>query len=112
MMSPDFVERSGVFPSFPTTRDGMKQLFTMLHEAFPDLHPTIHDQIGEGDKVVTRKTLHGTHQGELIGIPPTGKQVAIEVIDILRVEDGKLVDHWAVVDQLGLMQQIGAIPSE
>ena len=112
MMSPDFVERSGVFPSFPTTRDGMKQLFTMLHEAFPDLRTTIHDQIAEGDKVVTRKTFHGTHQGELMGILPTGKEVAFDVIDILRIADGKLIDHWAVVDQLGLMQQIGAIPAQ
>ncbi len=112
MLSPDFAERSGVFPSFPTTRDGMKQLFAMLHDAFPDLRATIHDQIAEDDKVVTRKTFHGTHQGELMGIPPTGKEVAFDVIDILRIADGKLIDHWAVVDQLGLMQQIGAIPAQ
>jgi predicted ester cyclase len=79
--------------------------------AFPDLHVTIHDQVAEGNKVVSRKTFHGTHQGELMGSPATGKQVAFDVIDILQLADGKITDHWVVVDQLGLMQQIGVIPA-
>ncbi len=94
----------------PPTREGVKQLFTALRTAFPDLHATIHDQIAEGNRVVTRKTFYGTHQGELLGIPATGKQVAFEVIDILQLAGGKITDHWNVVDQLGLMQQLGVIP--
>lgn len=105
----DFVDHSALF-GMPPTREGVKQLFTMLRTAFPDLHATIHDQIAEGNKVVTRKTLSGTHQGELMGIPATGKQVAIDVIDILQIAGGKITDHWTVVDQLGLMQQLGVIP--
>jgi predicted ester cyclase len=62
--------------------------------------------------VTGRKTLRGTHKGELMGIPPTGKTVDIEVIDILAVKDGKITDHWNLVDQLGLLKQLGALPGE
>ena len=61
--------------------------------------------------MVTRKTFHGTHQGDLMGIPPSGRPIAFDVIDILRLKDGKITDHWNVVDQLGLMRQIGASPT-
>ena len=107
-LADSFVDHSAL-PGFSPNRDGVKQLFAMFRTAFPDFRAVIHDQIAEGDKVVTRKTFHGTHQGEFLGIPPTGKQVTIEVIDILRVADGKITDHWNVVDQLGLMQQLGVI---
>ena len=86
--------------------------FTMFFTALPDLHAIIHDQVADEHKVVTRKTLRGTHRGDLMGIPPTGKTVAIEVIDILAVKDGKITDHWNLVDQLGLLKQLGALPSE
>ena len=109
-LTTDFVDHGALF-GLPPTREGVKQLFTMLRTAFPDLHTTIHDQVAEGNKVVSRKTFHGTHQGELIGSPATGKQVAFDVIDILQLADGKITDHWVVVDQLGLMQQIGVIPA-
>ena len=88
----------------------MKQLFTMLHSAFPDLRTSIHDQVAEGDKVATRKSFHATHHGELMGIPPTGKEVAIEVNDIVRIADGKVAEHWGGMDRLGLMHQLGAMP--
>ena len=61
--------------------------------------------------MVTRKTFHGTHQGPFMGMPPTGKQAAVDVIDIFRIEDGKIAEHWAVTDMLGLMKQLGMIPS-
>ena len=86
--------------------------FTMFFTALPDLHAIIHDQVADEHKVVTRKTLRGTHRGDLMGIPATGKTVAIEVIDILAVKDGKITDHWNLVDQLGLLKQLGALPSE
>ena len=69
----------------------------MLRGAFPDLHAEIHDQLVDGDKVVTRKTFHGTHKGEFMGIAPTGREVAFDVIDIVRVRDGFMVEHWNVV---------------
>ncbi len=107
-LADSFVNHS-VPPGLPPDREGVKQLFTMFRQAFPDFRAEIHDLVAEGDEVVTRKTFYGTHEGELFGIPPTGKQVTIELIDILRVADGKITDHWNVVDQLGLMQQLGAI---
>ncbi len=108
LFSPDFVDHSGI--SNLTDLDGTKQFFTMFFNAFPDIQVTIHDQTAEGDKVWSRKTFNGTHQGEFMGIPPTNKPVEINVIDIHRVVDGKIIEHWAVADMLGLMQQLGAIP--
>jgi steroid delta-isomerase-like uncharacterized protein len=108
-MAPDFVDHS-VPPGLPPDREGVKMQFGMFFQALPDLQADIHDQVADDDKVVTRKTLRGTHQGSLFGIPPTGKQVNIEVIDILRVRDGKITDHWNLVDQLGLLRQLGALP--
>lgn len=108
LLADGFVDHSAL-PGFSPDRDGVKQLFAMFRAAFPDFRAVIHDQIAEGDKVVTRKTFHGTHEGAFFGIPATGKLVTIELIDILRVADGKITDHWNVVDQLGLMQQLGMI---
>jgi predicted ester cyclase len=85
----------------------VRQQFDAFRAAFPDFRATIHDQIAEGDKVVTRKVFHGTHHGELMGVAPTGRPVEIEVIDIVRVKNGRIVEHWNVVDRLGLLQQLG-----
>jgi len=80
-----------------TGPDGMLSTFNdVLRPAFPDLRVEVHDQIAEGDKVATRKTIRGTHQGPLLGIAPTGKQVAIEVIDVIRLRDGQYVEHWGI----------------
>jgi steroid delta-isomerase-like uncharacterized protein len=109
LLADDFVDHTP-FGSFAPTRDGVIELFAMLRAAFPDLRADVHDMLVDGDEVVTRKTFHGTHQGEFLGIPPTGKAVSLDVIDIVRQRDGQLVEHWNVVDALGLMQQLGAIP--
>ena len=110
LFAADFVDHS-VPPGLPPDRQGVKMQFAMFFHAFPDLHVQIHNQVAEGDLVVTRKTFYGTHQGDLMGIPPSGRSVAFDVIDFLRVRDGKIIGHWNVVDQLGLMRQIGAIPA-
>ena len=109
-ISPDFMDHSAP-PGLPPDREGVKMQFTMFFTALPDLHAIIHDQVADENKVVTRKTLRGTHKGDLMGIPPTGKTVDIEVIDILAVKDGKITDHWNLVDQLGLLQQLGVVPA-
>ncbi len=67
--------------------------------------------IAEGDKVVIRQTWSGTHKGEFMGIPATGRRVSIAVIDIIRVADGRFVEHWGQLDMMGMMQQLGAIPA-
>jgi predicted ester cyclase len=96
-------------PGIAPGADGVRQQFDGFRAAFPDFRATILDQIAEGDKVVTRKVFHGTHEGDLWGIPPTGREVEIHVIDIVRVEDGRIVEHWNQVDRMGLMQQLGVL---
>jgi predicted ester cyclase len=109
LLHPDVVDRSRP-PGIAEGAEGVRQQFEAFRAAFPDFRAVIHDQIAEGDKVVTRKVFHGTHHGELMGVAPTGREVQIEVIDIVRVEGGQIVEHWNVVDRLGLLQQLGALP--
>ena len=89
--------------------EGVRGLFMGLRDAFPDLQIHVEDLIAEGDKVVGRATFRGTHSGDFQGIPATGKQIEVQVIDILRIQDGKIVERWGLSDQLGLMQQLGAM---
>ena len=100
----------GVPPGMSPDLAGLKQWCSAMWLAFPDAHMVVVDLIAEGDKVVQRVTLRGTHQGELMGIPPTGKQVSFTGIVIDRFKDGKFVETWGNFDNLGLMQQLGAIP--
>jgi len=92
--------------------EGMKQYFTTTFTAFPDYHVTIEDMVGEGDKVVARLAATGTHKGDFVGIAPTDRQVTFTFIVIGRIVGGKFVEAWQEVDSLGLMQQLGAIPSQ
>ena len=91
--------------------DGAKQFVEMYRSAFPDLQMTVEDLIAEGDKVVVRWTARGTHQGELMGIPPSGNRVEVTGINVDRIEGGKFMETWSNYDALGMMQQIGAVPS-
>ena len=91
--------------------EGVRQFISMLRAAFPDLHVTVEDVIAEGDKIVQRWTGHGTNQGELMGIPPTGNRVSVAGITISRFKDGKVSEEWEVYDMMGMMQQLGVIPS-
>lgn len=92
-------------------RDGVKQLFTTLHEACPDLHFTIEDLVADGDRVVTRWTASGTQTGEFQGIPATHTRVRMSGTDIDRIANGRVIECWTVSDDLGLLQQLGAFPS-
>ena len=89
---------------------GSKQLYTSLRTAFPDLQFNVEDMIGEGDEVVTRVTMSGTHKGDFQGLAPTGKKVRVEGINISRISGGKIVESWVRRDQIALMQQLGALP--
>jgi steroid delta-isomerase-like uncharacterized protein len=90
---------------------GFKQFLTGFHAAFPDADTTIEDVIAEGDKVAIRWTLRGTHQGELLGIPATGKPVTVPGITIYRIVGGKIVEERGEEDGLGLLQQLGVVPT-
>jgi steroid delta-isomerase-like uncharacterized protein len=91
--------------------EDVKRFMGEFRSAFPDFHSTIEDQIAEGDRVVTRWRMRGTHQGEFRGIAPTGKELDITGIGIFRFSDGKVVESWDNFDQLGMMRQLGAIPA-
>ncbi len=92
--------------------EGAKQFVQDLRRAFPDLSATVEDQIAEGDKVVQRIRWSGTHEGEFFGVPPTGKHVTTELMEIHRMgPDGKIAEHWSSMDRLGVLQQLGAIPA-
>ncbi len=94
----------------PEQAEAAKQEAADFRRGFPDVVSTIEDLIAEGDKVVARWRSRATHQGEYMGIPPTGKEVDFRGISIYRIEGGKIAQSWSVVDQLGLMRQLGAIP--
>ena len=88
----------------------LKEVFGRLHRAFPDLHITVEDLIAEGDKVVARDTVTGTHQGEYMGLAPTGKSITYNEIFICRFADGRIAETWGVVDVLSQLRQLGALP--
>jgi predicted ester cyclase len=94
----------------PMNREQVQELLRVFYGAFSGLHHTFEDQLAEGDKVMSRLTLHGTHTGAFQGIPPTGKAVTIQEIVVDRFAEGKVVEHWGNADMLGLLQQLGAIP--
>jgi predicted ester cyclase len=98
-------------PPGVTGTQAFKLVFTTLHRAYPDLHFTIEDLIAEGDKVVVRNSVTGTHQGEYMGIPPTGKAVTYNEIFIARFVNGRVAEAWEVVDVLAQMRQLGVIPA-
>ncbi len=97
-------------PGLASGSEGFKQLVSAYVHAFPDLQVTREETIGEGDKVMTLLTWRGTHTGELMGMPPTGRQVAFCGIESYRLADGKIVEIWAYSDTLGMFQQLGMIP--
>jgi len=98
-------------PGMPSTVEGMRQLLPAFHTAFPDMRVTVGELIAEGDKVAYRLTVTGTHTGEFMGIPATGKRITITETHIDQIANGKLVRHDGDTDQLGLMQQLGVIPA-
>ena len=100
----------GAIAGLPNGLEGAKQFVTAYRNAFPDVHLTIDEQIAEGDKVVTRWTGHGTHQGELAGIQATNKSTTVTGISVDRFVNGKIAESWGIFDEFGMMQQLGAIP--
>jgi len=108
-LAEDFVEHEEI-PGMGATRDTPRQLFTMMQAAFTDFHVDVHDLLQEGDKVVARVSFVGTHTGEFMGLPASGKRVGINAIDILQFRGGRCVAHWGVSDMAGALAQLGAAP--
>jgi predicted ester cyclase len=109
LLHPDVLDHNRP-PGIAPGADGVRQQFDGFRAAFDGFRAEILDQIAEGDKVVTRKVFRGRHRGSFNGVEPTGAEVEIHVIDIVRVQDGRIVEHWNCVDRLGLLAQLGALP--
>jgi steroid delta-isomerase-like uncharacterized protein len=106
----DFVEHEEL-PGVDSSKDGVKAFFRMYIAAFPDLRMSVEDVISSGDKVVARTRATGTHEGELMGIPATGRRIDVQLVDIIRFgDDGLAREHWGVFDSMTMMQQLGVIP--
>lgn len=111
LLAPDFVEHEEL-PGLAPTKDGVVNFFRMYVAAFPDLRMIPDDVFQSGDKIVARVRASGTHKGEFIGIPPTGKRFEAQLIDIIRFGgDGLAHEHWGIFDQFTMLQQLGVIPS-
>ena len=111
--APDYLHHDPALP--PEAQRGLdnyKQGVRMFYTAFPDLRGEIEELIGEGDKVVVRLRWRGTQQGELMGIPPSGKRVDFGMIEIYRFAEGKIAEGWANFDTLGMLQQLGVVPTQ
>jgi steroid delta-isomerase-like uncharacterized protein len=109
MLSDDFEEHED-FPGIGPGRDGVKQFFTMFRGAFPDVTMTPDHIVAEGDIAVGNVRMRGTHQGEFMGVPPTGKQIDVRAIDVVQFRDRIATAHWGVTDAMTMMQQLGAMP--
>jgi len=109
IISPEFFDHTNP-PGMQEGIAGHKAIVTLFRGAFPDLNWGINDLIAEGDRVVASTTMTGTHLGELFGIPPTGKQVSMYGVHVLRIAGGKIAEHWGSNDDLGLMRQLGVVP--
>ncbi len=107
----DYLDHEEGLPGQPSGREGVKFFATTIRDAFPDIRvKSIEPTLTDGELEATRAVLAGTHEGDFMGVAPTGKTVDIETIDIVRVAGGKVAEHWGVTDVMGLMQQLGAIP--
>ena len=114
LVSRNFVNHSGTVKDIPgmegaTDFEGLLEIDRMYRRSFPNQRVTILDQAADGDKVWTYKRFETVHEGEFMGIAPTGKSIRADAIDIMRVVDGKIIEHWAVQDVWGVMRQLGAV---
>jgi steroid delta-isomerase-like uncharacterized protein len=109
-IAPDFVFH---FPGItgPLDVEGWKESYAPFAAAFPDLHTTLEDIVAEGDRVTARLTSRGTHRDAFQGVPATGKRIEMSSIAIWRLRAGKIAEHWIILDALGLLQQLGAVPA-
>jgi steroid delta-isomerase-like uncharacterized protein len=111
LVSTDYVGHDPARPEPIRGPQGAKENVNQYREAFEGAHITVKDQIGQGDSVATRWEGRGRHTGEIMGIPPTGKDVVVEGITVSRLEGGRIVEEWTNWNTLGMLQQIGAIPT-
>lgn len=110
LVADDYLNHNPPIPGIPGTKEGFWEAVTATRQAFPDVHVGIEDMLAEGDRVMFRDTTHATHQGDFQGIPASGKQLRWTEMHFFRISDGRIAEHWANFDQLGILVQMGAIP--
>jgi steroid delta-isomerase-like uncharacterized protein len=110
LCSADYVEHDP-FPGTSADIDGLKESITIIRSAFPDIEATADEIIVEGDRLAVRSTMRGTHDGDFMGVPASGKKIEVANYDFVRFEGDKAVEHWGVIDSAALMEQIGAVPA-
>jgi predicted ester cyclase len=111
ILAPDFTEHIALPPGVPAGREGLKAIAKALRQGFPDLTYRLDFQIAEGDYVAGYVTVSGTHKGEMFGMPATGKRAEWPETHIVKIVNGKITEHWGVVDQLGMLRQLGLAPA-
>ena len=112
LVAPDFVNHNPPpIPGVGPDRNGMLSAMRYLREVLPDGRAESVNVVAEGDKVVLHDVIRGTHEGEFLGVPPTGRQVSFEFIHIFRIADGLIAERWGIADAMGLMHQLGAMPA-
>jgi steroid delta-isomerase-like uncharacterized protein len=109
LVADNFIEHEE-FPGLQPNKEGLKQFFSMLHSAFPDLRMEVHEMLADDDLASARVTATGTHEGEFMGLQPGGRRIDVQIFDMLRIRDGQVTEHWGVVDSMTMMRQLGAIP--
>lgn len=107
LVAEDAVEHEALPISTGEMRMDLRAWISELRRAFPDYHIEVEELIGEGDKVVALERITGTNSGPLLGIPPTGRRFCIDAIDVMRVDDGKVVEHWGISDSTTMVRQLG-----
>ena len=110
-LAPDFVNHDSPFPGAPDGPEGMRQAAVRYRAALPDWHSDVNQMVSEDDIVVELFTASGTHRGELMGVPGTGRTIVLRGINVFRITDGKIVERWGQLDQLGVLQQLGLGPA-
>lgn len=110
-LDPGFINHDPPFPGSPTGREGMRQAAAMFREALPDWHSDVEQLVAEDELVVERFTASGTHRGSLMGVPPTGEVLALKGMQMFRIQDNKIIERWGRLDEMGLMRQLGLVPS-
>lgn len=110
LCAPDFVDHDPL-PGTSADLAGIKEFVAQIRAAFPDLQVTVDDLIGEGDRLAVRSTMRGTHEGDFMGIPASGKKVEVSNYDFVRFENDQAAEHWGVIDSAALMEQLGMAPA-
>lgn len=110
LFADNYIDHTPQKGGFSADKEGTKSLYKALRQAFPDFHAIIHWQICDGDMVTTYKTYYGTHEGTFLNVEPTHKKIEFIAVDVMRVQNGKITDHWGVGDLISLYKQLGLIP--